>query len=296
MNTSIEVLRELTERCQRLRENGGDRLPSERELAGELGASRSTVRRALNILVEKGVIVVVRGRKGGAYLADPAHRERVPMIIDGRSVNRRLIEIASFTQMLLEQGFEVGTRVLALELQAPEAHIASQLDIDQTEPVISLLRVRFADGAPLSLEHMYLSFRRFPTLVDDGLGGAASIYAVLQERYGVSIHKAEEEIEITPASPEAAHLLAVEPGAPLLAIRRLAHDAEGRPVEWSFDLFRGDRVRRTVHTLDLAEHESIEESERGADKSLADRNPSEHSAAAKKSSPLGSAEAVPGLL
>jgi GntR family transcriptional regulator len=240
------------------------------------------VRRALNILVENGVITVARGRKGGAYLTDTEHRERISLLIDGRCVNRRLIEIASFTQMLLEQGFEVGTRVLALELEAAGAHIASLLDIDPTEPVVSLLRVRFADGAPLSLEHMYLSFRRFPTLVDEGLGGAASVYGVLRERYGVSIGKAEEEIEITPASPQAAYLLATEPGDALLAIRRLARDAEGRPVECSFDLFRGDRVRRTVHTLDPAEHKSIDESGSDPGTSTAGENPSEHCAVAEE--------------
>ena len=192
-------------------------------------------------------------------------------------------KIASFTEMLLEHGFKVGTRVLALELEAAEAHIASQLDITPNEALVSLLRVRFADGAPLSLEHMYLSFRRFPTLVDEGLGGVASIYAVLRERYGVSIANAEEKIEITPASPEVAHLLAIEPGDALLAIRRLARDAEGRPVEYSFDLFRGDRAHRTVRTLYPAGHKSIHESESGDGMSPLRQKPDERPAPDKES-------------
>jgi GntR family transcriptional regulator len=249
MKTTNEVVAELTTRCQTLRMAGRHRLPAQRELADELNTSRSTVRRALKILAANGMVNIARGRNGGAYLVDAEH-ERVPLIIDGRCVNRRLLQIASFTQMLLEQGFEVGTRVLALELEAAEAHIASQLDISPSDPVVSLLRVRFADGAPLSLEHMYLSFERFPRLVDEGLGGSASVYTVLRQRYGVSIEEAEEALEITPASVEAAHLLAIEPGEALLAIRRLARDGEGRPVECSFDLFRGDRARKTVIALD----------------------------------------------
>ena len=292
MRTTDEVFQELAARCQRLHENGGDRLPSERELASELCASRSTVRRALNILVKNGVITVARGRKGGAYLADTEHRERFPLVIDGRSVNRRLIEIASFTQMLLDQGFEVGTRVLALEVEAASAAVASRLDIDPAESVVSLLRVRFANGAPLSLEHMYLSFRRFPTLVDEGLGGATSIYAVLRDRYGVSIEKAEEEIEVTPASPYSANLLAIEPGDPLLSIQRLARDAEGLPVECSFDLFRGDRARRTVRRVDQAEHKSIDESGREPGTMAAREDTSELSTAAERRLRLGSADAA----
>ena len=281
MKTTNEVLQELAARCQRLRREDGDRLPSERELAIELSASRSTVRRALNILVEKGVITVVRGRRGGAYLAGIEETGRVSMIIDGRRVNRRLIKIASFSQMLLEGGFEVGTRVLALELETPDARIALQLEMQPNEPAVSLLRLRFADGAPLSLEHMYLSYRRLPTLVDEGLGGATSVYAVLRERYGISIAKAEEEVEIIAANPQEARLLAVEPGAALLTIRRLAHDLEGRPVECSYDLFRGDRARRTVLTLDPIDNPS-----RGPYTST-DEEPGAHSAVAEERSRVG---------
>ena len=69
MTTTKEVLLELTAWCERLRREGGTRLPSERALAGELKASRSTVRRALSVLADGGVITVARGRNGGAYLA-----------------------------------------------------------------------------------------------------------------------------------------------------------------------------------------------------------------------------------
>jgi hypothetical protein len=99
---------------------------------------------------------------------------------------------------------------------------------------------------------MYLSFARFPRLLDEGLRGTGSLYALLQERHGVSITSAEEEVHIARASPEAAQLLAIEPGDPLLTLRRRACDSDGRPVECSYDMLRGDRARLTIHTLTSA--------------------------------------------
>ena len=249
VTTTNEVLRELTTLCATLGQEGEDRLPPERTLAKELNASRSTVRRALRMLAQDGVITVARGRSGGAFLVDLHHPERVPQIAHGCNINRRLTEIAGYNEMLLEQGIDVGNRVLALELENPEAHIAAQLEIDVAEPVVSLLRLRLADCAPLSLERMYLSFRRFPTLLDEGLGGAESMYGLLEERYGVSIASVEEQIEIGTASPQAAHLLAIEPGDAVLAIQRLARDTDDLPVECSFDIFRGDRTSLTVRMI-----------------------------------------------
>jgi DNA-binding GntR family transcriptional regulator len=262
--TTNEVLQELTAWCERLRAEAGSRLPSERALAKELNASRSTVRRALNILAEDGIITIIRGRSGGAYLADtdpPEHQTQgharrmgalATISADGRSVHRGLQEMTGIPQLLLDQDSEIDNRVLSLTLEAPDADLVSLLDIKPTDPVISLLRLRFVDGAPFSLEHMYLSFARFPRLLDEGLRGARSLYTLLQERHGVSITSAEEEVHIAPASPEAAHLLGIAPGDAVLTLRRRACDIEGRPVECSYDMLRGDRARLTIHTLTSA--------------------------------------------
>ena len=258
MATTKDVLIELRARCERLREDGSDRLPSERALASELKASRSTVRRALSILAGEGVIAIARGRNGGSHInvaehsvaATPDEHLFAVWSTEGGKVNRSLSTIAGIPLRLAEQGLEVGIRVVSLALEVPEPQVASQLGINPGEPVVSLLRVRFANGAPLSIERMYLSFERFPHLVEEGLGGATSMYVLLQERYGVAVASVEEEIEVAEASPQSALLLAVEPGDAVLVLRRRACDAEGRPVECSFDLFRGDRTRLTLRTRD----------------------------------------------
>ena len=270
-----EVLRELTVRCERLRQEAGGRLPSERELAEGLNASRSTVRRALNVLTQDGVITIERGRNGGAYLTDGEHRRAAReqasqtmgalaiISANGRNIHRGLEKMVDIPQMLIEQESDVDNRVLSLTLEAPEAHVAALLNIEPNEPVVCLLRLRLADGAPLSLERMYLSFARFPHLLDEGLGGGGSMYALLQESYGVTIASADEQIEVAAATPEAANLLAIKPGDAVLTIQRRAYDSEGRPVECSFDIFRGDRTSLTVRTLGKMSQKSIMHQEQG---------------------------------
>jgi len=242
MANTDQIVQELTARCGRLREEHVERLPSERTLSRELHASRSTVRRALQVLAEDGLVNVIRGRNGGAYLVEGAHPERIHPVIHGCNLNRRLAEIVGYNDMLREQGIDVGNRVLALELEAPDERIAMDLEIDVADPVISLLRLRLADGAPLSLERMYLSLRRFPDLLDKGLGGEASMYELLQKRYDVTVATIDEEIEIATATRQAAHFLNIQPNEPVLAIHRVARDEARCPIECSFDIFRGDRT------------------------------------------------------
>ncbi|NLT91619.1 MAG: GntR family transcriptional regulator [Actinobacteria bacterium] len=263
MATTEEVLDKLAASCARLREEGGSRLPSERALAKDCHASRSTVRRALGVLAEQGVVTIKRGRNGGAYLSQPAdagaavdeHLFAVWSTGHGK-ITRSFSKMTGIPQSLSEQGLDVGIRVLSLGLNLPRESVASDLDLGEGEPAICLARLRFAGGEPLSLERMYLSLSRFPHLLEEGLRGATSMYVLFQERYGLSVASVEEEIEITTAGPEVAQLLTIRAGSPLVKLRRRAFDRDGRLVESSRDLFRGDRTRLTVRTHDPGPHQA----------------------------------------
>ena len=260
MATKQQLLDDLEARCAALRAQGGGKLPSERALAEELGASRSTVRRALSELAAMGAVTIRRGRAGGAVVEGTPRtgrerrEERLLAVwsTDGGKVTRSLDHINGIPQTLAGQGLAVGIRVLSLALEAPDPRIAERLGVDPAEPVVALIRIRVANGQALSLERMYLSYGRFPTLVEEGLGGATSMYLLLRERYGVSVAHVEEEIEIAGATPREAALLTIDTGAPVLVLHRLASDADGVPIECSFDLFRGDRTRLTVRTADAS--------------------------------------------
>jgi GntR family transcriptional regulator len=212
---------------------GGEKLGSERDLAVDLGVSRSTLRSALSILERDGVVRRVPGRGGGTFLTQA-------------KIDRDLSRIVGLPSLLRDQGFLAGTRLISASVVDADRRCARALALRPGALVLSVVRIRLADGAPLSLEHARLPADRFPDLLEESLGG--SLYELLQARYAVVPAESEERIEVVAADAEQAGILVVEVGAPLLSITRIARDGDGRPIEFSHDLFRADRTRITVRT------------------------------------------------
>ncbi len=209
----------------------GERVCAERDLAERLGVSRSTVRAALADLERSGVIRRERGRGGGIFVAE-------------RKVERDLSSLAGLPAYLRRQGFQSDARVLSTATVEADGETAAALGLGGGALVLEVVRVRLADGEPISLERALFPAERFPGLLDRSLSG--SLYELLQTAYGLAPGEAEERIEVVAAGGAEAKLLGLRRGAPLLAVARTAWDAEGRAFERSHDLFRGDRARIVV--------------------------------------------------
>jgi GntR family transcriptional regulator len=210
------VRRRLLERITAGALGPGQRLGAERDLAPQLGVSRSTVRQALSVLEADGVI------------------RRVP----GRS------QIVGVPALLRAQGMTAGSRVVSTSLALVDPDTSEALGLSVGEYVIDVVRIRLADGTPISLERVRLPARYFPGLLDLPLGG--SLYDLLAEHYATVPVEAVERIEVATATDDEASILAIEPGAALLSITRTTRDAAGRRFEFSHDLFRADRTVITM--------------------------------------------------
>jgi GntR family transcriptional regulator len=193
--------------------------------------SRATVRAALADLQRSGLVRRVRGRAGGIFVAE-------------RKVERDLTSLAGLPAYLRRQGFTAGARVVATAMVDADAETAAALELEAGTPVLEVVRVRLADGEPISLERARFPADRFPDLLDRSLSG--SLYELLEREYGLRPGEAEERIEVVVAETTETRLLDVPRGAPLLAIARTAWDRDGRPFERSHDLFRADRARIVV--------------------------------------------------
>ena len=227
------VRRRLLERIRRGAVGPGDRLGAERDLAPALGVSRSTVRQALSALEADGVIQRVPGRGGGTFVRPP-------------KLERDLSRIVGVPALLRAQGMTAGSQVISTGLALADPEVVAALALAAEDYVIDIVRIRLADGTPISLERVRLPARFFPGLLDLPLGG--SLYDLLAQGYRTVPDEAVERIEVVTASPEQASILAVEPGAALLSITRITTDVQGRRFEFSHDLFRADRTVITVRT------------------------------------------------
>jgi GntR family transcriptional regulator len=228
-----DVRRVLTARISAGQLRPGQRLGAERALAADLGVSRATLRQALAVLADSGVVRRVPGRGGGTFVSQD-------------KIERDTSRVVGIPALLRSQGVVAGTRVISAGLSAAEEPVARALGLRAGDLVVDLLRIRLADGSPIVVEHARFPADRFLGLLELPLGG--SVYELLEAHFGARPAEAVEQIEVVTASPDEAQVLDVQAGSPLLAITRTTTDPDGVPMEFSQDLFRGDRIRIVVRT------------------------------------------------
>lgn len=212
----------------------GSRLGSERELAERFGISRSVLRSGLRLLEESGTITRSRGRNGGSYVSD-------------KRIERDLSALIGLPNVLKSQGFIAGTRIIKTTIREALGLEASALSLAMGEMVIELIRIRLANGSPISLECTVLPANRFPGLLEKSLGG--SLYDLIESEYGIKANEASERIEIKLSDADEAKVLGVDVGAPLFLVTRTTLDPESIPFEYAIDLFRSDRTLIYIKTF-----------------------------------------------
>lgn len=204
-------------------------IPSERELAQQLGVSRMTVRAAIEDLVDEGLLIRRQGRK---------------TIVADEKINRAA-GFTSFSEEMRLRGWTPKSVVRQLTTQLADVAIAAQLNLPAGARVIVLERLRFADDEPLAYELVYLPHSRFPDLPALDLANS-SLYELLESRYGVRPVYAEESVEAILMSAQEAQLFGSEPGAPALLTRRVTRDEFDTVVEAAMTIYRGDRYRMVL--------------------------------------------------
>ncbi|NJN18462.1 MAG: GntR family transcriptional regulator [Oscillochloris sp.] len=205
----------------------GSRLPPERELSKQFGVNRLTLRQALDVLDKQGMLL--RRQGDGTYVAQPR-------------IERAAGRLFPFSFAMQRRGYLPSARIIVFERLNAEAAVARQLEIAVAAPVYFSRRLRLINHEPVMLETFYVPAERFPHLERHDLA-QNSLYATMKESYGVQIDQARQSLEPVIASAYEAELLGIGAGAPLMLERRITYDTTGAAVEWSKDLYRGDRFR-----------------------------------------------------
>ena len=201
----------------------GDRIPGEPELCKEYGVSRPVIRQALQELAMEGAII---RRKGlGTFVAEP------------KVVSRSLVHsLVGFYQDMEQRGFATETRVIEQTLLPAGEKIGARLRTDVLTPVVKISRVRSVGGHPVVLVSSYLPYALCPGLIQADLRHQ-SLYAFLEQEYGLRIAAGRREIEAVLASDEEGRLLEVERGAPLLRLESVSFLEDGQPMEYFNGVF-----------------------------------------------------------
>lgn len=211
----------------------GESLPSERDLAQRFGVARMTVRQAMDRLARTGQVQRVQG--AGSFRA----RERFVYPL----------RLASFSEDMRSRGLSPGARTLHQALGPAPARVAESLGLPEDAAVVRLDRLRTADGEPTALERVHIVAELAPGLEVLDLE-ERSLYRVLRQEYDIAIEQAEQTLVASLCDADEAALLGVDEGAPALLFERRGATAQGRRVEHTRSLYRGDRyqLRMTVAT------------------------------------------------
>jgi GntR family transcriptional regulator len=149
------------------------------------------------------------------------------------------MELTSFSEDMRSRGMAPGSLEISVTQEPAGADLAAQLELSPGSPVVSIRRVRTAEGAPICLERSQLPAELVSGLSAEDVSG--SLYDLLAARYGIRIDRADQTIRATVLDPDDASGLEVAAYSAAFEVERLAVDHRGRPVEHAVSLYRGDR-------------------------------------------------------
>ena len=222
----LRIYADLRDRISSGQWPAGSPLPAQRELAGEFGVSIMTLRQALQLLTDDGLVAARHG--SGTYVAARYEYD--------------LGHLRSFAADLADQGAEISTRLLAAQITTPPPEVGARLG--GPGQVLQLRRLRLAGDRPLIVQTSYLPLPQAGGL-DPAELAERGLYTVLAE-HGLAVTRAAETITPCLLGPPEAADLGRPGGRPALLSHRVSFTAAGLAVVDDHAVLPGDSVAITA--------------------------------------------------
>jgi GntR family transcriptional regulator len=185
----------------------GTLLPAERIICDRLGISKTTLRQAYSLLIQKGPLEAQRG---------------VGTFVLGSRVEKKISGMLSFSEEVRARGGTSSSRLLSLGICQPSPDAAAFLGLGPKESAFDIKRQRYDNQLPLAIETVQLPHKLFPGL-EAFDWETESLYSVIEGRYRFKLSQCHSEIMAVPADREQARLLNLSVASPLLAINRKSY-------------------------------------------------------------------------
>lgn len=204
----------------------GDMIPSENELQRIYGISRATVRKSIDLLVNRGFMEKRRGK--GTFVKLRKIQENLPFL-------------KSFTEEMI--GRSATKIVLLAEYQTVSTKLTAILGVPPQEEVFHLKRLMLVDNQPLGILDSFIP-RKFKLSLNEDY--TKSLYRIM-ERCGIKIEEAEQTIETSTSTREEIKLMGLKAPFPTLIIKRLTYTVNEEVVEYVKGTYHGDRYRYSIN-------------------------------------------------
>jgi len=210
----------------------GDLIPSEREFSDSYDLSSTTIRRALNDLVQERFLERKAGK--GTF-------------VKRKKVKRDLRKVLGFTKNMTEMGLAPSTKVLSKKVVPANAFARERLELEKGAKVVRLERLRLADDVPMMLETRYIRTDLCPGIEQEEL--ASSLWHVFEEKYGLKPNRHIQAMMIVTVAGHAASLLTLNDNSLVFLIKGITYVEDNIPIECEESLYRSDKYELTFEAI-----------------------------------------------
>ncbi len=196
----------------------GELLPDQETLAKSYQTSRVTVRKAIQLLIDEGLLYTRRG--SGTYVRNNIKKN-----------NKNVTQINSVFGTSLQEGAEVTSKILRFEVRFPTTYEYEALKIKHTDPVYDIKRVRYVDQEARSIESSIMPLKYIKDLDEEILMG--SIYNYIRDKLGYVISAAQRVIIASKANELDSQEFGIDVGEPILETNQVVFFDDGTPFDLS---------------------------------------------------------------
>jgi DNA-binding GntR family transcriptional regulator len=180
----------------------GFRIPIEEDLCNVFEVSRVTVRSAISELVRQGYLTRQQGR--GTFVAKKVIPDRLTMF-------------TTFGELMLEEGIDYSTDVLAQTIMMPVDDLADKLNISEDKHVIYIKRLRKVDYKPILIQETYIPFHICPPLLEEDVQ-KNSLFELLERKCGIHLTEVRNYFDVTHLNADEGMLLDLSESSPAVVL------------------------------------------------------------------------------
>lgn len=207
----------------------GDQLPLEKDMCDKYKVSRVTIKRAVDVLVNQGLVTKRRGSGTFVKTLDDNYAKQLSISTGN--------QFCGF--METHKGSNVSTKVLKFEIIHPTEEVAVKLQMSTKDFVYDIIRLRLLDGVPWVIEYTMMPIQLVPGIRHEIL--EHSIYHHIEKTLKLSIQSAHRIVRAVRSTELEQEQLQLPPDAPLLEVEQVAFFSDGHPFEYSISHHRADK-------------------------------------------------------
>ena len=218
----------------------GDQLPSEAQMCEHFDVSPMTIRRAINSLIDQGIVVAEQGR--GTFVKQMKMTEATFQLTD--------------FQKLLEDSSNVSVQILEASIQKTNKKASRKLNIPLGEKTVFIRRIIHRDNVPVLYHREFLLYDLTRPIVESEL--EVTTLKRLLSGTGDSILKfGEIRIDPTLVREDEGHILQIKRPAATFCLQHVFFDFNDKPVSWGWFIGHPDAIKFTTQVGLLENGENI---------------------------------------